>query len=290
MNLSLKFTVVVAVVLLAGCNAREKELEQQNVLLLSESDSLRGVIAERNRFFDEIVASINDVYVGLEAVRKGEEQIRMQAEGDEATMSVTSSASREHLLEQVKAIDTALEDNKAKISGLESRIKSLQRDHKGLNEMLTNVKAELALREERIAALETNIKNLEDDNTHKSMMLVERDSVIHNREEELNTVYYIAGTRSELEEMGILADEGGFLWGLLGSTPVVASGVNESLFNRLDVRDEWVITIDGEIEELVPKRNQEYYISTPSGEDRSNLEILDGERFWQERYLVIITG
>jgi hypothetical protein len=190
----------------------------------------------------------------------------------------------------VKAIDTALEDNKAKISGLESRIKSLQRDHKGLNEMLTNVKAELALREERIAALETNIKNLEDDNTHKSMMLVERDSVIHNREEELNTVYYIAGTRSELEEMGILADEGGFLWGLLGSTPVVASGVNESLFNRLDVRDEWVITIDGEIEELVPKRNQEYYISTPSGEDRSNLEILDGERFWQERYLVIITG
>jgi uncharacterized coiled-coil protein SlyX len=214
----------------------------------------------------------------------------MQAEGDEATMSVTSSASREHLLEQVKAIDTALEDNKAKISGLESRIKSLQRDHKGLNEMLTNVKAELALREERIAALETNIKNLEDDNTHKSMMLVERDSVIHNREEELNTVYYIAGTRSELEEMGILADEGGFLWGLLGSTPVVASGVNESLFNRLDVRDEWVITIDGEIEELVPKRNQEYYISTPSGEDRSNLEILDGERFWQERYLVIITG
>jgi hypothetical protein len=289
MNIPRVLFVAFVAILLAGCDAREKELEQQNVSLLSRTDSLRSVISDRDRFFDEIVASINEVYSGLEEARRGEEEIRMKAQGDEAMMSVTGSASREQLLQQVRTIGDVLDDNRAKISGLEARVKSLQRDHKGLNEMVGNLKTELAAREERIALLEANLKGLENDIVVKTLLIADRDSVISSREEELSTVYYIAGTRSELEELGVLDEEGGFLWGLLGATPVLASGLDESLFNRLDVRDEWVITVDGEIEELIPKRNQEYYLSSTQ-EQGSSLEILDGKKFWQDRYLVIITG
>ena len=284
------FLISSIVVLLAGCGTREKELEQQNAHLQSESDSLKGMVAERDRYFDEIVASINEVYADLETAKKDEEQIRMQSQGDEATMSVTATASREQLLQQLEKIGSVLDDNRAKITSLEKKVRALQRDQKGLNEMVDNLKVQLAEREEKITMLEANLRGLENDLVAKSKVIIERDSVIASREEELNTVYYIAGTRSELEEKGILSEEGGFLWGLLGSTPVVANGVDESLFNRLDVRDEWVITVDGEIEELVPKRNEQYYMSTSTQDEHSNLEILDGERFWQERYLVIITG
>ncbi len=283
------FLIAGAVLILAGCNGREAELESEMVLMQSRMDSLHSVIASKDSYFDEIVTSINRVYANLEEVRVSEEQIKMQAGEEEGGYSVTSSESRVNLLNQVDKIGSSLEESRKQIARLESRIGLLNREQKGLNEMVAALKQQLAEREQTIAVLETNLRSLEGEIVEKSRLIVQRDSVIQSKETELNTVYYIAGTRSELEELGIIDEEGGFLWGLLGSTPVLSSGMDETLFNRFDISADRFIAIDGEIEELVPKRNEEYYMST-SAEEHSTLQILDTDKFWQERFLVIITG
>ena len=109
------------------------------------------------------------------------------------------------------------------------------------------------------------------------------DSQVHL----INKAYYIAGTRDELEEKGIIKDEGGFLG--IGSTTVFVNGADTDLFTPLDVASESVITIDGEVDELVPERDVTYYALNAVGEEVTDLSITDPESFWQERYLVIIT-
>ena len=74
--------------------------------------------------------------------------------------------------------------------------------------------------------------------------------MIGTQESEINTVY-IVRERSELEE-GIITDEGGFL-GLLGQT-VVAPGIDQQSSCH-STRREQVITVNGKIDEILPKRS-----------------------------------
>ncbi len=279
--------MVLAGLVLLGCDAREKELEKEVVLMQGKMDSLQSVIGSRDAYFDEIVASINAVYADLEDVRQTEEQIRLEAEKQEGGVSSTSTESRVDLLNQVEKIGNSLEKNRKEIARLEKKVGSLSREHKGLNEMVASLKQQLAEREQTIAMLETDLGDLRNQVAEKSNQVVERDAIIQAKETELNTVYYITGTRDELEELGIISDEGGFLG--LGSTAVLASGVDESLFNPFDMTGDRSITVEGEIEEIIPKRSEEFYQSE-NGEESSNLQILNPDKFWQERYLVIITG
>jgi regulator of replication initiation timing len=281
--------MVLAGLALVGCDAREKELEKEAVLMHSKMDSLQAVIGSRDAYFDEIVASINAVYTDLEGVRQTEEQIRLEAGKQEGGVSATSTSnqSRVDLLNQVEKIGNSLQESRKQIARLEKKVGSLSRESKGLNEMVASLKQQLAEREQTIAMLETDLGDLKNQVAEKSNQIVERDAIIQAKDTELNTVYYITGTRDELEELGILDDEGGFLG--LGSTSVLASGVDESLFNRFDMTGDRSITVEGEIEEIVPKRSEQYYQSE-NGEESSNLQILNPDKFWQERYLVIITG
>lgn len=279
--------ILLAGLSLVGCDAREKELEKEAVLMQSKMDSLQSVIGSRDAYFDEIVASINAVYADLEGVRESEEQIRREAGKQEGGVPSTSTESRVALLNQVEKIGNSLEENRKEIARLEKKVGSLSREHKGLNEMVASLKQQLAEREQTIAMLETDLGDLKNQVAEKTTQVNERDAIIQAKQTELNTVYYITGTRDELEELGIINDEGGFLG--LGSTAVLASGVDESLFNPFDMTGDRSITVEGEIEEIIPKRNEEFYQSE-NGEENSNLQILNPDKFWQERYLVIVTG
>jgi hypothetical protein len=281
---------MLAGIVLIGCNGRDRELEMQNAQLLSEKDSLHLAMQNRERYLDEVVSAINAVHAKLEDVRVSEEEIRMQTREGEGTIMPSTDQSRQQLLDRIEDIDNTLLESREEIARLESKVKAMGREASGLNDMIGNLKEMLEEREQKIAMLEVTITGLEGEIVDKNNLLVQRDSIIQTKDTELNTVYYIVGTRSELEEMGIISNEGGFLWGLLGSTPVLSSGVNEGAFTPLDKTRDWTIPINGEIEEIIPKRNADYYQAQSIDEHQSNLEILDPTAFWQDRYLVIVRG
>lgn len=281
------------VAILGGCNAREKELEEtlqkEQTRFIGTTDSLNQVIAQRDKYFDEVVRSINDIYSSLEGVRKKEAMISQQAGEAEGKFSLTNEQARSTLLQQIASIGTTLEDNRKKIAGLQSRVKKLNKEFASLNETIINLKQMIEEREKTIAMLETRVSGLEGQVEEKSRLIADRDAIIGSQETRLNTVYYVAGTRDELEEKGIIKDEGGFPWGLFGSTTVLASGIDQSYFKAFDRNGERVIKVDGRIDEIVPKRSDEYYALNQIDDATADLNITDPTRFWQDRYLVIIT-
>jgi hypothetical protein len=284
------FTLACVVMVLTGCDGREKELEKENARLLSQRDSVQFLMQDRERYFDEIVSAINEVHVKLEDVRVSGEQISVQTEGSEGTIRLSNNESRQNFLSQIGEIDHTLAESREEIRKLEARIAKQGRESSTLTEMINNLKQQLGEREQQIAMLEQRVTGLEGEVAHQTQLIVQRDSVIHEKQTEINTAYYVVGTRSELEEMGIISDEGGFLWGLFGATAVLSSGVDEGMFRPLDKTTDHFITVDGEIEEIIPKRSEESYVAEEVDEQRSNLQILNPKKFWRDRYLVIVRG
>jgi hypothetical protein len=149
------------------------------------------------------------------------------------------------------------------------------------------LKQTIAEREQSIAALEGRIMGLESSVAEKSQIITEREATISQQQKALNTAYYIVGTRSELKEKGIISKEGGFLWGLLGSTEVLGNDIDKSFFTAIDLTKDEKIEVEGEVDELIPARKQEFFELTMN-ENKSEIAIKNPNKFWQEKYLVIV--
>jgi len=123
----------------------------------------------------------------------------------------------------------------------------------------------------------------------KTKLLEQKETTIGDQQRTLNTAFYVIGTRDELRKKGIITDEGGFLWGLLGSTTIMNSNADQSNFTPIDKTKDATILVNGRIEEILPRRSAELFAATQKPEKGSELTITSPGRFWQENYLVIVT-
>lgn len=282
--------VILCAALVSSCDhSKEEDLQKQLNVAQSSQLSLQQNIADRDKYFEEIVKAVNDVYTDIEKARVKEGKLVKSAGGTaEEPMQLTNDISRQRLLQNISDIGTVLKANWKKIAGLEARVSSFKGEIAGLNKLIENLKQSLKEREASIAELESKVKGLEDTVTEKTKVIAEKDDVIGTQQKSMNTAFFVVGTRKELKEKGIITDEGGFLWGLLGSTTVMASGVDPTLFTPIDKSKDQSISVQGEIEEILPHRNEEYFATAQPVEKNTVLNIVRPDRFWQDRYLVIV--
>ncbi|HTK81293.1 MAG TPA: hypothetical protein VL633_03300 [Bacteroidota bacterium] len=283
--------------LFVGCNNRSEELEKQNADLQSKNSQMTQEITARDQYIDSVTQSINDVYTSLETVRSREGMILKETNEMESKKKLSSQEVRQRLLSQVSLIDSSLKENRARIAKLQSTVSSSKKQYAGLRTMVANLKQTVAERESTIAFLGQKIQGLEAEVNTKTQMVAQRDSVIQQQHgvigtqhAEINRAFYIVGKRHDLEEKGIITSQGGFLWGLLGSSTVLASGFDPKLFTAIDKYDNTSIDVNGGIDEIVPKRSQQFYNAKEVSRNQSTLTIAEPDRFWQDKYLVIITN
>ncbi len=276
-----------SLLILIGCNNKEPELQKQVAQLESERKTLQQNIAEREKFMSEVMQAVNDVYKDVEAARVREAKLVQRAGGPEGAGKVTNTDTRKELLDNIGEIGSTLKENQKKIANLQVKAKKLGTEIAGLNQVIENLKQTIAEREQSIAALEARVSGLESSVAEKTQLLTEREATISQQQKALNTAYYIVGTRSELKKKGIIGDEGGFLWGLLGSTTVLGNDIDKSHFTAIDLTKDEAIQVEGEIDELIPARKQEFF-ALGQNENKSELTIKNPSKFWQEKYLVIV--
>ena len=270
--------------MVAGCNDRSSEVAQLNTDLLKAKYDL----AQRDKYIDDITRSINEIYSTLEQARDTEGRLQSHAESAEAGIQRSSQEARDRIFQQVAAVETRLREGREKIVQLEKRVKNYKAQFSGLNKMVASLKKQLQEREESIADLQVRLTSLEEEVTAKNATIAVNEITIASKEKSLNTVYYIVGTRGELREKGIITEQGGFLWGLLGSTTVLADQVDEKLFTPIDKTSETIIPVSKAIKEVIPRRSGESYASVEVSQNTADLRITDPSRFWQQKYAVIV--
>jgi peptidoglycan hydrolase CwlO-like protein len=281
--------VALCAVLTIGCNNREKELEKQLSDAQSDRTNMQQDVAERDAYFEEVVRSVNEVYADLESARAKEALIKKGAGVNEGAAQFTNAEAREKLLKSINDIGSVLKENRQRIASLQRKVKGFNGQIESLNTLINNLKTSLQEREQSVAELQARIQGLESTMAEKTKEIAVKDETIGQQQRAINTGYYVIGTREQLKQRGIIADEGGFLWGLLGSTTVMASGVDGSQFTPINKTQDFKIHVPGNVEEILPHRNQEFFAmaNEPSG-GGSELTIVSPSKFWQDKYLVIV--
>jgi predicted nucleic acid-binding Zn-ribbon protein len=280
--------VALGLVLLAGCSNKEKEdaLQSQLAQAQTDKDATQKLLSERDVYLEGVMKEINDIYVDLEKARVKEGTLSRKAQGVESKQVALDS--RKQLLDNIQDIGIALKDNRKRIGDLQSRVRSLKVHIAGLDTLIVNLKNTLAEREQSIALLQGQVQGLQRTVAEKTATIADRDNQIYDQRRKMNTVFYIAGSRAELEEKGIITEEGGFLWGLLGSTTVMSTGPDPAAFTALDRTKDDAIHIDGKIDEILPHRQSELFATSGNGEAGTDLKILEPDKFWRQQYLVVV--
>lgn len=288
---------ILLMMVIAGCDNRSAEMEKKNADLQQSNNSLTQELSARDEYIDKVTESINDVYSNLESMQGKESLILKQKTEMESQKHYSHEEIRAMLMEKIGVINTDLKNNRKSLADLQAKVNSYKSQYAGIKKMVATLKQTIDEREKAIAELTQKVQGLENTVTEKTALVNQRDSVIDQQHHVLNdqyrqitTAFYIAGTRDELEKMGIITKEGGFMWGLFGSTTTLASGFDERYFKPINKVEENSIHVDGKIDDIVPKRNEQFYKKTEmSGGDQSVLTIAEPDHFWQDKYLVIIT-
>jgi len=288
-------TILITLALLAlfayECSNADKEFQEKYSTLQQTNQQLANDIASRDRFIDTVATSLNDLYANVEDLSAKEKSLLHETTKLESEKNLARNDPRSGLVEKIEVIRTALADDHKRLTDLRSRLNVANKKYAGLEKLVDNLKLTLQQRDSSIADLGKRIQDLQSQIDQKNSLLTSKDSVIDTQYKQITTAYYTMGTKSQLEKMGVITREGGFLWGLLGSTSILTDSVDERNFKPLNRLAENIIRVNGTIEEILPRRNQQFYRQSELADGtRSLLTISNPDEFWKQKYLVIITS
>ena len=118
--------------------------------------------------------------------------------------------------------------------------------------------------------MNTNVTNLTAESEQKSQ-------VISHQDKQLNTAWYVFGTRKELKEQNII--DGG---------KVLSSNFNKNYFTKIDIRKDKEIKLYSKSAKLLTAHPASSYTLTRDANKQYVLRITNPQIFWStSKYLVI---
>ena len=248
----------------------------------AQKDRLMEEVAENTRFVSEISAELAKAAMPPKKLKVSSES-PLRASRDTLIQKIRYFTGR------VREIEPKLAESERRISELTTISDSLRM---ALAATLQNLQGVIDAQKEQIAALTEQMETLSAEN-------VALKDTIENMATEANTVYYVVGTKDELEEKGIVKEEGGarFLFVLWksGKTLVPSRSLDPSVFTPVDRRHFSQLPLPaGDKEYRIVSRQDVGALETPPGQDGTitgHVKIADSARFWaNSKYLIIVEG
>jgi len=276
-----------ALLVAAGCKqgpspevqARMDSLSQAS----SEKERLMQEVAENTRLVSEISKELATVAVPAKRLKVGAAESPLRA-------------SRDTMISKIRYITARVREIEPKLQQTEQRVRELTTLSDSLKDALAstiqNLQSVIDNQKETISALNDQVEKLSAEN-------VALKDTIDNMATEANTVYYIVGTKDELEQRGIVREEGGarFLFVLWksGKTLVPSRNLDPTAFTPVDRRALSEIPLPAADKEyrIVSRQDASALAIPPSadGTITGKVKIADSARFWaNSKYLIIVEG
>lgn len=279
-----KILIFVACALAMGaCNMTGEQQE----IVQTELDSLQKIINEKDMELDDILGVFNEVQEGIRRINEAEGRVTI-AEGNPE-----SASSKEVIHENMEFIKDAMQQNRDLIAQLQQKLKNSSIKNTKMQQTIENLQAQInaqaariqeleaslaekdALIEsqgEAIAGLSNDVASLTEDNKAKAEKVQQQDK-------ELNSAWFVFGTKSELKEQKIL-DKG----------DVLKSGdFNKNYFTKIDIRYDKEIKFYSKSAQLLSNHPSGTYQLTKDKQGQYELHITDPQKFWSvSKYLVVL--
>ncbi len=276
------FLLAFAMLSLVAC---EQSNKQQDALLAQQRDSLNQIIAQKDNEINDVMGTLNDIEEGFREITEAQGRVALAKRGEGA-----SSAAR--IKENMEFIQTTMKQNRELINKLrqqlrESTIKGdqLKRTIENLtaqleekDAQLRELRAELEAKEIHIAELDETIAGLSEDVTTLKEETTQKTETIQTQDKQLNTAWFVFGTKKELKEQNILKDG-----------QVLRDNFNKEYFTKIDIRVDKEIKLYSRDARLLTDHPASSYTLQRDANKQYVLRITNPEQFWStSKYLVVL--
>lgn len=259
-------------------NAAELALQQQR-------DSLTRIIEQKDNEIDDMMATMNDIQEGFRAINEAEQRITIASNGEGVSEA-------ESIRENMQFIQNQMQQNRELISKLRNQLRQssvradqLRRTLENLTQQLEEkdnqlrqLQAELEAKDvqigelnQQVNTLSSNVSDLKEESTQKSQTITSQDK-------QLNTAWFVYGTKKELKEQRIIEDG-----------KVLRSNFNRDYFTKIDIRIDKEIRLYSRSAKILTAHPQSSYTLLQDANKQYILRITNPQLFWStSKYLVVL--
>ncbi len=282
------FVFAMCCVALASCNLGKNN--DAELRAMQERDSLNQILAQRDNEINDLMSTFNEIEEGFRVINEAEGRVNLARSGEGSNAS-------SRIRENMQFIQSTMEQNRVLINKLRQQLKQSNVKSEALQKALDNLTQQLELKDQQIAELraELEAKNihiaeldqrvteLNTDVTNLTEENEQHQQTISHQDAELNTAYFVYGTKKELKNQGVL-DGGG-----LFKKAKVSTNFNNDYFTKIDIRSTREIKLFSKKADIKTPHPAGSYSLDKDDQDQLVLHITNPQQFWNaSKYLVIV--
>lgn len=278
----LKLFACLALLLLGACTGKKSSPDLAN---MEQNDSLQRIIAQRDSEINDMMSTLNEIQEGLSAINQAENRLSIVREGEGANKTaqikenikfIANTMARNR--ELMKRLQQQLRESRFNGDELRKTISNLTQQLDDKAQELQRLKAELDAKDIHIAELDEKIDNLNDNVENLQTDAQQKAQTISNQDKQLNTAWFVFGTKKELKEQHIM--ENG---------KVLQSNFNKNYFAKIDIRIDKEIKFYSKSARILTMHPSGSYTLTPDVNKQYVLRITNPQLFWStSKYLVVL--
>lgn len=292
-NLTQFFPLLFLIFLAISCsNQQNKEneaLKAEIAMLAEQNAELARGNMQKAESLDQYQAMLKEIDQQLAAIDE-----KKQLVNNLKTEAQTDKKTEEEIRMHIKHIHHMMENSKHKVAHLNGQMETLRKENAEQYEdlhrmdMYVNDLVNVVLkRDSEIADLHQEL--IMQDIAIEALAEAYGEQTVYNEVllDILNTGFYVAGTKKELKEMGVIDMEGGFIG--IGRVKTLNANAPVQFLTLIDIRESDLIEIPGKKVELItPHALESYELTYDQENEKTFLGIANKLKFWQEtNYLVV---
>lgn len=265
-----------------GC--KQNKSSEKDVATIQMRDSLNKIITQRDNEINDMVATLNEIEQGFRDINQAQGRVTVAKDGEGAN-------SKQRLRENIQFIQSAMAQNQELIEKLKRQLRESSFNSEELKKTIANLsqqmeeknremaalQAELEAKNIHIAELDQQISGLNQDVANLKQESGEKSQTISQQDKQLNTAWFVFGTKSELKDQRILVDG-----------DVLRANFNKDYFTKIDIRVDKEIKLYSKSAKILTSHPAGSYTLQPDANKQYILRITNPQAFWgASRYLVI---
>ena len=281
----MKKLLILTVALLSMVACKQKGPDPKDVAMIQQRDSLNRIIAQKDNEINDMMSTMNDIVEGFQAINQAEDRLTIARSGEGATSS-------ERIRESMQFIQQTMQQNRELINKLRNQLRqssvnadqlrrtldNLSRQMEEKDAQLKQLQADLQAKDiqieelnEQVTDLNTNVTVLKEESSQKTQTITTQDK-------QLNTAWFVYGTKRELKEQNIY-DDG----------KVLQSNFNRDYFTKIDIRVDKEIRLYSRSAKLLTSHPASAYTLVQDANKQYTLRITNPQLFWStSKYLVVL--
>ena len=274
--------VALGSLLMVGCGQQKANKDLEMTAL---RDSLNQIISQKDNEIDGMMETFNDIEAGFREIDAAEGRVALARQGEGAN-------AKERIRENMEFIKDAMARNKELINKLrqqlrestikgnalkttiENTMKQIEEKDKKIQDLIEELDAKdihISRLDEEVANLNTNVSNLTEETNQKTQ-------TINTQDKQLNTAWFVFGTKSELKQQHILEDG-----------KVLQANFNQNYFTKIDIRVDKEIKLYSRSAKMMTSHPAGSYTLDRDANKQYILRISDPQKFWStSKYLFIL--